>query len=138
MRRKIVIKAPAPEPRGLLESIRSMEQTANLLKTLKANGVSKEQRSKMIISDIVESNRPQKIVNWSEYQIIGEIRKVLQVSEYEASSILEAILTVLTQAMVSGQRVKLNKLGTLSVETQRLTRTVVFRASPALVSSAAE
>lgn len=110
-----------------------MEQTAQLLKTLKAKGISEEQRSKMIISDLVDDSLPQKVVDWSEYQIIAEIREALQVSEYEASSILDSIVGVLAQAMVSGQRVKLNKLGTFDVEMQRQTRTVAFRASPALV-----
>ncbi|TSK07738.1 MAG: hypothetical protein FPO08_00020 [Geobacter sp.] len=124
MKRKIVINAPAPKPKDLHESIRSIEQTAQLLRTLKANGVSEEERSKMIISDIFESSLPQKVVDWSEYQIIVGIRKALQVPEHEAVNIHFSIVDVLTQTLASGQHVKLNKLGTLGSthETEKIVR----------------
>lgn len=133
MRRKIIIQPPPPEPKGIQETIRTMEGAAKLLRTLKANGVSREQRSKMLLTDIVERKPTPRFVNEAEYAIIKEIVSAIGGSEYQAASILDVILTVLTKALAFDERIKLNRLGTFHLEMRSRTPSVAFIPSPVLV-----
>lgn len=133
VRRRFVIPAPAPQPKDLDETIRSMEKAAQLLKTLKEEGVSSELRSQIAVSEIGEPRLPPKILNASEHAIVQEIRGVTGETEYKACLVLESVLTVMTDALESGQRVKLNKLGTFYVQLKPRLRTVAFTPSPSLV-----
>lgn len=137
MRRKIIIQAPTLPPKGLQESIKSLENAANLLRNLRENGVSREVRSQIRIPDIEDHQPPPLLLTEAQYAFVSEMARHAEFSEYETGRILEAIIQILVKTLVAGDRIKLNKLGSLSAQLGPRGHTVQFVPSPTLVQDLA-
>jgi len=127
--RKVVITAPPPPPMGLEECAESFEKTAELLKSMKKQGA---KPLKSVLYQVIEDHRPSKVVPESGYVVIEEIAGATGFSAYDSCLVLEAILAVVTNSLLSGSKVKMNRLGTLQVKECPRGPTVRFTVSPVL------
>lgn len=133
--KKKVILPPARAPMSLDECAESFEKTARLLKQMKEKGINSEDRTKTAIAELTgeRGHPPPKLVTEQEYEIVKRIQASSGLSEYDACRAYETILAVVSEALASGVKVKLNRFGIFKKDDSPKGPTVRYKPSAVLL-----
>jgi len=131
--KKIIVYAPAQQPKQIGEYIKAYENAAVLLKQLKDNGIGPERRSKLLLTDVMEVRQPPKLLTEQEYLIVTSIGSNIGLSDYDSCLILESIIEVMTETLATGRKIRIQRFGTLKTERKARTNKVIFSASAVLL-----
>jgi len=120
-RGKTVIQAESPKKPSIEDHIETYEKVAVLLRTLKEKGIKPEQRSKMIISDLLNIGKPGKtgpqvLITKTEYNMVTAIAKKTGLQEIDSYRLIEQISKVMKETLGRGESIKINGLGSLYVK----------------------